>query len=84
MYTPLVARMYLHRVHGFSEKLLMRKMNRGPICSSHKGLPFMSFLKRLGDTALSFSDLGVPTGSSFPVWEAREVPGGSPSGCMCG
>ena len=59
-------------------------VNRGPVHSSHKGLPFPSFpkiRKRLEDAARPFSDLGASTGNSCTVWQGREVPGGDPPGC---
>ena len=77
----LVARSSLHHVRDSSETLSTRKVNNYPVRSSHKGLPFMSVLKRLGDPVWSLSDLGAPIGGPCPVSEGREVPGSSPSGC---
>ena len=77
----LVARSSLHHLRDSSETLSMRKVNNFPVRSSHKGLPFMSVLKRPGDPIWSLSDLGAPVDGPCTVSEGREVPGSGPSDC---
>ena len=77
----LVVRVSLHHVRDSSETLLVRGVSGCPVRSSHKGLPFMSVLKRPGDPVWSLSDLGAPVDGPCPVPEGREVSGSSPSGC---